>query len=569
MTGQINGPVLELSFFLTPSKTVLNLSLYQFQTLNIEVWLNTINFLSVTYSKFLMNEPETFNIPGGFPGGSQFDNTQPRQQLLFNRDSVSTLSTPKKSKGKQEKIVTPSSSSFKFTNTNGRPLYPSFATSSPGSPSERHTPKIDDTLTDGICETSYCNKENQSFVDEMEHLQKKLFSSKLSTNVMNEFSHRYQKLRDENIANIERLNNTTSNDELKRRSSTRYSRAHKSRFNKMESISSHYAAIRAKREKQEALRRSEAISRLKRRTNTTAVRSRPHRAVLEMPNDDMENLNKTPGQKHNAMQKVGSASKRQKTPTGDFKEVIDTPTRNKQEKEKIRNTRLGRLKKNEAYKTTCKQSDSVAGYNPPQRNFNFQPSLKDNLVPKLLFSNKHASARARTPAKSSFERDVSSFSKEVKTKPTPPLSTRHRIPSYLRPTKASLQRAVSNKELLAQDSKTNLKFNTDSTHHSNKSKISPSRACSNLHSFLTEPGPDISRNTSTPIPRYPALGSHSTFSRNLKNYKDLTKRPPLFSHPQIPKSRTVSSIPRLVKPRTSTIHKSPTSSSICKKPWQY
>ncbi|KAF6014186.1 hypothetical protein HII13_000531 [Brettanomyces bruxellensis] len=375
MTGQINGSVLELSFFLTTSKIVLTLSLHQLQTLNIEAWLNTINFLSVAYLKFLMNEPETFNIPGGFPGGSQLDNTQPRQQLLFNRDSVSTLSTPKKSKGKQEKIVTPSSSSFKFTNTNGRPLYPSFATSSPGSPSERHTLKIDDTLTD-----------------------------------------------DENIANIERLNNTTSNDELKRRSSTRYSRAHKSRFNKMESISSHYAAIRAKRDKQEALSRSEAISRLKRQTNATSVRSRPHRAVLEMPNDNMENLNRTPGQKHNAMQKVGSASKRQKTPTGDFKEVIDTPTRNKQEREKIQNTHLGRLKKNEAYKTTCKQSDSVAGYKPPQRNFKFQPSLKDSLVPKLLFSNKHASARARTPAKSSFERDVRSFSKEVKTKPTPPLS---------------------------------------------------------------------------------------------------------------------------------------------------
>ncbi len=527
-----------------------------------------------------MDEPETFNIPGGFPNGSHIGSAQPRQQLLFDKDETLIPSTPKKSNGKRDKIVTPSSSSFKFTNTNGRQLYPSFTTSSPRSPSDLNTPKIDDTMTDGVCETSYCNKENQSFVDEMEHLQKKLFSSKLSTNVMNEFSHRYQKIRDENIANIEHLNSTTSNDELKRRASTRYSRAHRSRFNKMESINSHYAAIRAKREQQEAAQRAEAISRLKRQAEASVVRSQPHRSVIETPNNASKFFNGTPGRKHDAMQKVGSASKRLKTPTGQFKEVIDTPTRNKEERKSGRSTYFGRLKKTEAYKTTYKQDDLLSGYRPPQRNSKPLSSLNSGFIPKLQFSDRHMSVKTSTPVKQSFDMCGHSSSNEHKGRPTPPLSAEHRIPSYLRPTKASLQRAVSNKELFAQDSKTDLKFNTNTTHNSVHSRISPSRACSNLHSFLAEPNSNMC-NPSTLIPKYSSSHSHSrsnsrsrshshsTFGQDLKNYKDLMKRPPLFSDQQLAKSRTASSIPRLVKPGTSTIHKSPTSSSIFKKPWQY
>lgn len=423
-----------------------------------------------------MNGFDPCNIPGQFPSQQQ------QQQRHSNEGTHSVsltgsqwlLSTPKKNHGNTKKITTPSSSSFKFTQTNGRSLYPTLVPSSSPDSGDCSMRKQDSSFEEGVSNRSYCNKENESFVEELDHLQKKLFSSTLTTNVMNEFNDRYKQVRRESIANIQRLNKTTSNDELTKRNSWRLSgKRHSAHFNRMESINTHYAALRAKREDHK---------------NETST---PQRHIIKS-SPRVSRIKIKSGDKRGVLEGLSNASKRFRTLKGSFKEVVDSPTKEQAEKQHLKEVHLRQFRKNI----------------PTGGNKN-QGTRFRSLCTHALSSTDHSS----------------------------------RLPSYLMPTKASLQRMKSNKEIFRQDSKLRSPL-----YHS---RLSSSRASSNLHSLLAPP-----KNNPT-IPKF----AHSDHHNGRREPSRL---------PRIPKSRTVSSIPRLAKPEQRTrMHRSPTSTTLSRQAWRY
>lgn len=325
-------------------------------------------------------------IPGGFPCSA----TSP----------AVNLTTP--TKVQQRKITTPFSTSFKFTPTKNN-LYPMLE-SSPTSSQRRKASPFNE-----VANASYCEKENQSFVCEMEHLQEKLFSSRLTSNVLSEFRNRYKQVREEGIANIKRLNRA-DNDTLNRRSSS-------SRFS--------------------GPQRTKLMDSARKRGRITPRRE-PERAVVSTP-IEYATTRCTSGDKHRPMEHLGSSSKRLRKIDGNYQEIV-SPTREQEEKARIKEVHLQRLA---ATKVDVTQEPV------PELHFRPVKSSERPLVKQRPIA-KPTPLRSRTNA-------------APQTKPTPPLQKRHRMPSYLLPTKASLQRMAKP-----------------------TTQISPSRAYSNLNSFLSK-----------------------------------------------------------------------------------
>ncbi|KAG7880547.1 hypothetical protein KL937_002109 [Ogataea polymorpha] len=347
-----------------------------------------------------------FNVPGGFPS---------LQSQEF------TLKTPPRSRS-EIKTSTPSSTAFRFTPTNGKRLYPSIVVSPKDS-------------TD--CDTSYQDKENPSFTKEMDFLQTKLFSSKLTSSVLNEFNDRYQKVRSENIINIQKLNNTSPKPRS-RRPSTRFNNEHRGRFNRMESISTHYAARRTGRQPVEATRK-----------------------IFEGPE---QITRKTPNDKRLGAQDLGSASKRLRVVDG-YKEIVEpaeSPTRPPEEKKKIMEQQFGRQRQE-------------------------KPHLGP--LPQLEFS----------PAPRTATSDLQSS----------------KVPSYLQPTKASIQRSESKQKLKRSETASYLPRLSNIVRSKTMQEISPSRM-----------------NSSHASPHIASIKSQSALTRSTSS-NTLNRK---------------SSIPQLVKP---------------------
>ncbi|KAH3668805.1 hypothetical protein OGAPHI_002560 [Ogataea philodendri] len=314
-----------------------------------------------------------YDVPGGFPS-------------LQSREF--TLKTPPRIRSEM-KTSTPSSGAFKFTPTHGKKLYPTIVLSP----------------TDGSdSNTSYQEKDNASFTKEMDYLQTKLFSSKLTSSVLTELNDRYQKVRNDNILNIQKLN-ATSPKPLNRRPSSRYASDHRGRFNRLESISSHYAARRARQPPTE--------------------NKQPARKVFEGPEHQTR---KTPNDKRLGLQDLGSASKRLRVLDG-YKEVVESvesPTRPQEEKQKIMEQQLNRQRGE-------------------------QPVLGS--LPRLQFSRPSSGSVASKPA----------------SKPA------SKLPSYLQPTKSSIQRSESKPRLNTSESTSHLPRLSNIVRSKTMQEISPSR----------------------------------------------------------------------------------------------
>ncbi|QPG76036.1 hypothetical protein FOA43_003422 [Brettanomyces nanus] len=395
----------------------------------------------------------------------------------------------------------------------------------------------------------------RSFVSEMEHLQQKMFSSKLTTNVLSEFNDRYQKVRDENIVHIQKMNNNTTNAELNRRASNRFSKAHRSRFDRMDSIASHYATIRTKQQEQ---KKTEMQDQSQQQRHKQKQQSKPspgqlkryapssiNRMLIEKDVSYPSMKGTTPGEKRSGLQAISSASKRQKMFDGDFVEIVESPTKEQAEKERIKKVHILQLKRSEAKMLTA--SNTLSNESIPQLHFSDTHVNENQLFQR--FDCSPVGFSSSTPQRSVH---ASTPKDARRTKPTPPISKKHRIPSYLLPTKASLQKIRFNKDLSREDEEKEIRPASRKSTLPSCSGISPSRACSNLHSLL--------HNTrSTKIPS----------SQTYKDSAGLSSSPSLLFPPHnMPKSRTSSNIPRLAQPKISTIHRSPTSASLSKHRWK-
>lgn len=212
---------------------------------------------------------------------------------------------------------------FKFTPTKGKKLYPHL------NPPDQMTPQnLESSPVQDINE-SYLNKDNQSFINAMDTLQMQLFSSNISTKVMNDFSSRYEKVREENINTIQELNNSTTNDQLNRRASGRFSSVHRNRFNRMESIAFHYAAKRSEKAEREEKEKMEQ--------NTNHI----ERKLVQTKNSDVDSNMATPGDKRYDFKQLESASKRLKIDAQNFKEIDSSPTKSYTEREQLKSLYSG------------------------------------------------------------------------------------------------------------------------------------------------------------------------------------------------------------------------------------
>ncbi|GME73684.1 unnamed protein product [Ambrosiozyma monospora] len=495
-----------------------------------------------------------------------------------------------------------STKSFNFPSSNqrssSRARYPSLDTSkmtlisttttTAAAPQQHHI--LDESMMD--MDMSYADKENPIFIQEMELLQEKLFSSTICSNVLGELGDRYGKVRQEEIENMRKLNESSNDEDMKRRASHRYSAGFRRRFNKMESINSHYAVNRMK--SPPCTRPSSALGHRSRPSSALGYRSRPGSSVGQHGSQQRKVVNRTdpnvlqppttPGNKREGYPKIESSSKRFKNLTGDFTEVdvdmdkesemeVDSPTRSQAEKCRIKDLQLEKIRKQQ-HQQTGHISDREMGPpgGPPSRlpsagsitdshgrlvrkksSMTFgsmrvssgssvgsggggrlsRKSSIPTLAPHKQVSRKSSSTslqrdRSSSGTNSSLKRDTStSFNSSLKRDtstssitrqlqleqqqyetatviaaavaatsakepPTEPLDSSHRIPSYLLPTKSSLQKCKDPETTLKASQSFNLPHQSSSSSQQHSSsdinkRISPSRSCMNLSSFV-KPG---------------------------------------------------------------------------------
>ncbi len=309
--------------------------------------------------------------------------------------------------------VSPIPATFKFTPTKGKKLYPHLnppdsqqshiLTSSP-----THTPLSDNN-------DSYMVKENSSFVFAMDTLQRQLFSSNISTKVLNDFSARYENLREQSIANVVEQNQSTSNEDLNRRASGRFSSSHRGRFNRMESIAFHYAAKRNENQTQKSNKETESSHQQRKLVP-------PVNSVSEMKENE-NLLLLTPGDKRFHSKGLESASKRLRLSEVKYKEIDSSPTKTHIERENLKTM----------YEDHIQQ-----------------------VVPQPL---QYSPQRLERPQQHQQQHHQPSHHDS---------QNQNHLPSYLQPTKASLQRSASS-----------------------TSSISPSKSSRSLHKSLGNNIPDL------------------------------------------------------------------------------
>lgn len=420
----------------------------------------------------------------------------------------------------------PLPNTFRFTPTKGKKLYPHL-----NPPDQKISIQMNSSPTHDFNE-SYINKENQSFVNAMDTLQRQLFSSNISNKVMDEFSSRYEKVREEKITAIQDFNNSTTNEELNRRASGRFSSQHRNRFNRMESIAFHYAAKRSEKEK---------IKNKNVNNNNNTNNNMQRKLVQSNELQLNDNISLTPGDKRFNIKPLESASKRLRLDENTFKEIDSSPTKSLYEKEQIKNI------------------------------YSHNENIPSYLQPTKASLQKSNSSRSISPSKSS-----NFLSKRLdEVYPTPDL----------KPNNSSLSRGISRSPSI---SPTRIKTGL--------SKLSPSRAVSNLNEILTsspekpiepkfvKPQTNLNIPKSSKLPRSKTI-SNSSEMRTSSIPKSKTsnvsyKNEILSNSSSIPSNirniSTSSSIPRLAKlasvesrVRQVSKHSDDSNNNLSPKKWRY
>lgn len=543
------------------------------------------------------------------------------------------LKTPEKKKHDQtnhqlfSENGSPLPSTFKFTPTKGRKLYPHLnppdkrlLNSSPsnqeyhssfnhfnhkhfisGSNNNNMTNNMTNNVTNNNdVDESYMVKDNTSFISAMDTLGKQLFSSNISNKVMNEFSSRYEKVREETISNVQEINNTTTNEQLNnnRRNSGRFSLTHRNRFNRMESIAFHYAAKRSKENGSNINNMSSSPNKISddydggdtnNNNNDNDVmmvdnnnNSRIYRKLVPAVDSIAlnDNTTLTPSDKRAYLKPPESASKRLRLDEQHkYKEIDSSPTKSLSEREQLKHI-----------------------YSPQLENENhYFKNIKPLYAPKLKPKNDIDTNIQLNPIESSPTKiEVSPTSNQVHDYNN---TDNTNIPSYLQPTKSSLRKSNSNRQLSPSKSTKSLssvlsdnlntpvlkpqdsyithtnglskspsispaRSKSPSRNSSPISKISPSRAFSNLNKILNTPPTSASNENfnskkskedeqqyiKTKIPRSKTLGQVDQHSSTIvrsktANITQIKSQIPTHSHSSN-NIRTLSgssSIPRLAK----------------------
>ena len=389
--------------------------------------------------------------------------------------------TPEKCQQKQELSVngSPLPSTFRFTPTKGKKLYPHL-----NPPDRRLLPNSSPSFSDNNDhDESYMVKDNTSFLSAMDTLGKQLFSSNISNKVVNEFSSRYEKVREESINTVQELNNKTTNEQLNRRASGRFSSTHRNRFNRMESIAFHYAAKRSQKSENEKTENEKVQRKLV-----------PSAETIEMT----ENSILTPGDKRFNAKPLESASKRLRLEGNKFKEIdIDSsPTKSFHEKKRLKNIYSSHSSAIRDSSSSHASASNIPSYLQPTK-ASLRKSNSNNQI---------------SPSKSS--RSISNA-----------LGDQLQTP-VLRPQVAYTSEGLSKPPSFSQTSPLS---SATSQKSSPMQKISPSRACSNLNKLLnTHPPLEAQENRPLEIPHLKATTS------NHANVNSL--------HTKIPRSRTLGPI---------------------------
>lgn len=386
------------------------------------------------------------------------------------------LKTPEKKQLELSTNGSPLPSSFRFTPTKGKKLYPHL------NPPERHlSSNINSSPSYGDHDESYMIKDNQSFVNAMDTLQTQLFSSNISNKVMNEFSSRYDKVREDTIHTIQEYNSKTTNEELSRRASGRFSSSHKNRFNRMESIAFHYAAKRTEKKEKEKL----------------DTKNDSQRKLIQN-NDDLflnDDISLTPGDKRFGLQMWESASKRLRLGENKFKEIDSSPTKSLHEKEQLKNMYSSQKKhvqnnSNNTHSTQTVQKVSTTN------------NVKSSNVPSYLQPTKASLQKSNSSKQISPSKSSRSLHRGLADDATTPI---------LRPIENSSRKSISKSPSLSPTRSITL-------NSSPVSNISPSRAYSNLNKLLNTPQnsshekeisketPTVSEIPKTKLPRSRTLG---------------------------------------------------------------
>lgn len=365
-------------------------------------------------------------------------NSSPWKSLTTSICQVINKTPEKKMKTDHLPIISksPLPNTFKFTPTKGKKIYPTLKP--PDQRTSRHLTLNSSPVQNLESNESYINKENQSFVNAMDSLQTQMFSSNISNKVLNEFSSRYEKVRDERINNIVELNNNTTNEELNKRASDRYSLTHRNRFNRMESIAFHYAAMRKERK--------ESIQ--KKLTNDAEILT--SEVDTEFEEAQMQMLT-TPGDKRVNLKALESASKRMKLDDElNFKEITvldSSPTKSINQKENLKNLYKSRINQQQANIET--NIGKIPGY----------------LQPTKASIQKSTSSKSISPSKS-----TASLKLNNSMYPTPDLHPQEPTHLAMKPQSQSQSKLTRSPSVSPTRS---------------LSKISPSKAYSNLNKILT------------------------------------------------------------------------------------
>lgn len=463
---------------------------------------------------------------------------------LLSSDAHSPLKkTPEKSQPKPGQLTangSPLPSTFRFTPTKGKKLYPHL-----NPPDKRllpsninSSPSYSDTNEH---DESYMVKDNTSFLSAMDTLGKQLFSSNISNKVVNEFSSRYEKAREESINTIQELNNTTTNEQLNRRASGRFSSTHRNRFNRMESIAFHYAAKRSQKLENEKLAKEKEHNLNTSESQAIQRKLVPTTEKLELT----ENNILTPGDKRFIRKPLESASKRLRLEGNKFKEVeIDSsPTKSLYEKEQLKNV----------YSSRSSTADSFSSHPGPSN------GIPSYLQPTKASLRKSNSNNQISPSKSS-----TSLSTTLNDKLQTPV---------LKPQDAYITKGLSKSPSIS-PSRPLSRTAFQNQNSSPMQKISPSRACSNLNKLLNTPpsselqenrpldAPNLSASdktcgintdtTQTKIPRSRTLGLIYNESKSLSSSKAsrLAASKSHLSSVSVNNMRSISgssSIPRLAR----------------------
>ena len=431
----------------------------------------------------------------------------------------------------------PLPNSFKFTPTKNTKLYPHL------NPPNDICVKLRSSPIQSDSNESYIQKDNQSFINAMDSLQRDLFSSNITSKVLNEFSSRYESVREEKILNIQEFNNTVTNDELNRRASERFSGSHRTRFNRMESIAFHYAARRNEQQQQQQ------------QQSRTPDEKVIDRKIIETDEDMvLSDYHLTPGDKRLTSKTLESATKRLKIDELKFVEIDDSPTKTQTEKEKLK----------DVYQQRHQQQYE-------EQHFQLQQQLRQQHLQQQQKQQQKQQHKQQHKHHHQYQESKHQLQQAEKS-----------IPSYLQPTKSSIQRSSSSKSISPSKSSKSINQLKESTpslkpaeKHTGLSKspsispskqhtpkLSPSRAYSNLNKILTSSPEKLSSPTKeekpktpiTRIPRSKTSGSMNLPSHNISNSKlkgeSNTKTNPTAkskSYNNLKSISTSSSIPRLAR----------------------